>query len=122
MTASSVDDFVAGLPAWQGEVVRELVELIADAAPEATAGIKWSQPVFEDHGPFCYIKPYGRRINFGFWRGAALADPTALLHGAGGKMRHVKITEADRPDPDALRSLIVQAVERNRAYGDPRRG
>jgi hypothetical protein len=74
-TDKTVDGYIAGLEGWQAEIVSALRQLILDAAPDATESIKWSQPVYEDNGPFCHIKVFKNNVNFGFWRGAELPDP-----------------------------------------------
>jgi len=121
MAYHSVDEYLASLPQWQREMASVLRRLVHNAAPECTETIKWAQPVFEDHGPVCYIKPYSRHLNFGFWRGSQLPDPKRVLTGTGGRMRHVKLHRGDDPDESTLRSLVVEAVRLNREHGNPTR-
>jgi hypothetical protein len=116
----SVEQYLSTkLTGWQADVARKLVALVRKAAPEATVGIKWAQPVFEMNGPFAYIKPAKAHLTFGFWRGAELADPKALLGSAGERMAHTKLTSPDALDERALADLITQAVKLNREKGDP---
>jgi len=116
-----VDDYVAELSDWQAEAATKLRSLVREAAPDAEEGIMWSQPVWSTNGPFCYIKAFKAHLNFGFWRGVQLDDPVSLLQGSGEKMRHVKITSPDDIQPEPFRAFIRQAVELNRASGDPSR-
>jgi len=50
----------------------------------------------------CYIAPQNKGyVNFGFFFGADLPDPTHLLIGDGKRLRHVKVknkTEAKNPE------------------------
>jgi hypothetical protein len=114
-----VDAFIAEkVSGWQADVVRRLVALVKKVAPEVTATIKWGQPTFELNGPFAYVKPAKAHVTFGFWRGAELTDPKALL-GEGDRMAHLKLKSADGVDEAALGALVRQAVKLNREKGDP---
>jgi hypothetical protein len=119
--SNPVDEYIASFDDWRGEVMDELRGLVTNAAPSATVGIKWAQPVFELEGPFAYMKAHGRHITFGFWRGVELEDPKDLLKGAGVKMRHVKISETTDVKTAAFRAFVRQAVRLNREHGDPTR-
>ena len=117
-----VDDYVASLSGWQAEAAAQLRDVVREAAPDAEEAIKWSQPVYSHNGPFCYFKAFKKHINFGFWRGAQMSDPSSLLQGTGGKMRHVKITSLDDIQPDVFKTLVRTAVELNQTHGDPTKG
>lgn len=115
----TIAGYVAGLSGWQAAAVQLLCTLVEAAAPEATGSIKWAQPVFEDHGPFCYVRAFARHVNFGFWRGADLPDPGQRLQGAGKKMAHATISGLEDIDAAAFTALVKAAVALNRAEGDP---
>jgi hypothetical protein len=118
----TVDEYVDSLEGWRREVVSRLRDLIREAAPEATEAIKWAQPVYEDHGPFCYIKAFKNHVNFGFWRGADLPDPEGLIESSGKKMGHVKVGGAEEIRTDVFQEYVRAAVELNRTLGDPTKG
>jgi hypothetical protein len=67
---------------------------------------------------YAYLLPHAKWVNLGFYKGADLADPHALLGGTGAKLRHIKIhsiKDADRPE---VQEMIVAAfAERRRALG-----
>ncbi len=115
----TIAGYVASLTDWQAEVVSQLCALVEKAAPAATGSIKWAQPVFEDHGPFCYVRAFTSHVNFGFWRGADLVDPKGRLHSGGKKMAHIKLTGPQDLDAAAFTKLVKAAVKLNRAQGDP---
>ena len=119
MANKTIDGYIAGLEGWQAEVASSVREIVRGAAPEAKEVIKWTQPVWETSGPFCYLKAWKNSVNLGFWRGVELEDPKGLLKGSGKTMRHVKLTSIDDINPDALADLVQQAVELNLAKGDP---
>lgn len=121
MAARTVDAYVAALPPEQRPIAKALRELVGAAAPGATESIKWAQPVFEDHGPFAYIKGSRGHVTFGFWRGVELDAGRGRLESAGSKMAHVKLNGVGDIRRSQLATLIKQAVKLNREKGDPTR-
>jgi hypothetical protein len=79
-----------------GDDVRELLH---DGCPTACVG---------DAG-FAYVNAFRAHAAVGFFRGAALSDPAALLEGTGKLGRHVKLRPHAPPDPAALAALIAEA-------------
>jgi hypothetical protein len=119
VAAETIDAYADGFDDWRGEVVRELDALVREAAPDATGSIKWAQPVYEQNGPFAYVKAFTKAVNLGFWRGTELSDPDGRLEGTGDKMRHVKIGSAADVDEARFVAWVKEAVELNTAKGDP---
>jgi hypothetical protein len=117
----TVDAYIEGLDDWRGEVVAAVRGVIREAAPDARESIKWAQPVYESNGPFAYIKAFPTSVNLGFWRGAELDDEDGRLVGEGDRMRHVKLGGTGDVDPVLFGRWVGQAVELNRAKGDPTR-
>lgn len=115
----TIAGYIAGLEGWRAEVVEHLCALVAKAAPESTGSIKWAQPVFEDHGPFCYVRAFTGHVNLGFWRGMDLPGAEGRLHGGGNRMAHIKITRPEDMDVEAFTKLVKAAVRLNRTHGDP---
>lgn len=122
MTEKTVDGYIAGLSEDQAAIVTRLRTLIQQAAPDAQETFKWSQPVYEQGGPFCYIKAFKSTVNFGFWRGVDLKAPDGLLQGSGEKMRHIKLAQTNEIDPTVFADLVHQAVQLNTEKGDPTKG
>jgi hypothetical protein len=85
-----------------GDDVRELMH---DDQPTACAG----------DAAFAYVDVFTAHVNVGFFRGAHLDDPAALLQGTGKFMRHVKVRPGHEVDRRALTKLIESA------YADVRR-
>lgn len=119
LAGTSVDDYVAKLDGAQAEVIRALRQIIREIAPGAKESIKWAQPVYEENGPFAFIKANKNHVTFGFWRGGELADPEGLLEGDGDRMKHVKLAAAGDIRPKVLRAFVRAAVELNRTKGNP---
>ena len=119
LAAGTIDDYVKGLGDWRGQVVGEIDALVRKAAPNATGSIKWAQPVYEQEGPFAYVKAFSKSVNFGFWRGVDLSDPNGLLEGTGDRMRHVQIRTPEDVDKEQFTAWVKEAVTLNTAKGDP---
>ena len=79
-----------------GEDVREILH---DGCPTACVG----------QAAFAYVNAFSAHVNVGFYQGAALPDPAGLLHGAGKRMRHVKVRWSQPVDAAALGALIAAA-------------
>lgn len=122
MTARTVDEYVRGLPPGQAEIVSALRGLIRNSAPRAVETLKWAQPVYEQLGPMIFIKAHKTHVNFGFWRGAEMADPAGLLQGGGDRMRHIKLASLQDLRPKAFKAFVRQAVKLNTEKGDPTKG
>ena len=119
MGAPTIDAYAKELDDWRGDVVRELDALVRKAAPKATGTIKWAQPVYEQNGPFAYVKAFSAAVNFGFWRGSDLTDPDDALEGTGDRMRHVKIRSAEDVGLARFTAWVQEAVALNDSRGDP---
>jgi hypothetical protein len=77
----------------------DVTELLHDGHPTACVG----------DAAFGYVNVFTSHVNVGFFHGAALADPQALLTGTGRFMRHVKASPGELPNEAALAALIHAA-------------
>lgn len=77
----------------------EVTELLHDGCPTACVG---------DY-PFAYVGAFKSHVTIGFFYGAELPDPSAILEGSGKRMRHVKVKVGKEIDPVALEMLINEA-------------
>lgn len=82
----------------------DVTELMQDGCPTACV----------DDAAFAYVNVYRTHVNVGFFRGAFLPDPDAVLEGTGKRMRHVKLRPGETTNTRALELLI------NAAYRDMR--
>lgn len=121
MAPKTVDEYVKSLKPDQAKIVSTLRTVIMQAAPQAKESFKWAQPVYEQGGPFCYIKAFSSAVNFGFWRGVDLDDPGGRLEGSGDRMRHLKLRQAADIDKKLITRMVKQAVKLNTEKGDPTR-
>jgi hypothetical protein len=74
-------------------------EVIGDGQPNACVG----------DAPFAYVGAFTAHVNVGFFYGAMLSDPAALLEGGGKRMRHVKLHWGRPINEAALGDLITAA-------------
>lgn len=79
-----------------GDDVRELMH---DGNPTACVG----------EAAFAYVGVFTSHVNVGFFQGAELPDPHALLIGTGKFMRHVKLSPHNQVNETALAKLIDTA-------------
>ncbi|HEY8168876.1 MAG TPA: DUF1801 domain-containing protein [Candidatus Limnocylindrales bacterium] len=121
MTDKTVEAYAAGLGDWRADVVAAMHGIVGEAAPDATAAIKWAQPVWSLNGPFAYAKAFPTTVNIGFWRGVELSDPDGRLIGGGERMRHLRIANPAELDAEVIAGFVREAVALNQSKGDPTR-
>jgi hypothetical protein len=119
LRGKTVGWYVARMADAQRALAEQVAQVIARVAPEAAASIKWGQPVWEHGGPFAWMRAAKGHLSLGFWRGAELEDPDALLEGSGGRMRHLKLLPGAWVPVEALERLVKQALHLNASKGDP---
>ena len=98
------------------EIAHACRTLIADVLPGVTE-VPWGRQKIAGYGvgpkkmseQFCYIAPYKKRINLGFYYGADLPDPEGLLEGTGKLLRHIKVDSLEMLQNPAVRTLVEQA-------------
>ena len=98
-------------------VARRLREIILDIHPDACEVVRLGdRAATYGLGPkkmsegYCYVLPYNKWVNLGFYHGAGLDDPHGLLEGTGAKMRHVKIRTMTDCEQPTLVTLIKTAL------------
>jgi hypothetical protein len=119
LKGTNVDDWAKKLTGWQADAMKIIRALVSRHAPDATLVMKWGQPVWEQNGPFAWLRPAAKHVSFGFWRGAEMSDPDGHLEGDGTKMRHLKVTNADDLTELPIEGFVKQAVALNGSKGDP---
>jgi hypothetical protein len=77
----------------------DVQELMHDGCPVACV----------EDAPFAYVNRFKSHVNVGFFQGAMLKDPAALLEGSGKRMRHVKLSPDCELNAAALSDLIGAA-------------
>jgi hypothetical protein len=113
-----IDERIAELGDWRGEILRRVRALIHEAAPDVVEEWKWmGTPVWSHDGNLCTGETYKSVVKLTFPRGASLPDPTQLFNASldGNVRRALDIHEGDVVDADAFKELIRAAVALNRS-------
>jgi hypothetical protein len=119
LEGTNVDDWAKKLTSWQADALKILRALVTRHAPNSTLVMKWGQPVWEQNGPFAWLRPAAKHVSFGFWRGAEMIDPDGHLEGDGDRMRHLKVTSPDELRKLPIEGFVKQAIALNGTKGDP---
>ena len=88
--AQSIRGYLDGMPSEHKRIAAALISLVQQAAPKATAAVKWDQIAFDQNGPFCFIKDTRDCVVFGFWRGQELNAAKNLVPD-GKAMAHLDL-------------------------------
>jgi hypothetical protein len=116
--AQQIDARIRELGDWRGEMLARVRALIKAADPDVVEEWKWrGVPVFEDHGIICTGETYKEVVKLTFAKGAALKDPAKLFNSSleGNIRRAIDIREGEKLNEKALKTLICDAVELNKA-------
>jgi len=112
-----VDGFFARQPAHLRPILDELRALIREAAPDASASIKWGMPFYTVGGNMmCAVAGFKAHVNL-ILPGppGTFADPGGLLEGEGKTGKHLKLRSLDELPRAAVRGWLRTVVERARA-------
>jgi hypothetical protein len=112
-----IDEKIAGLGDWRGEMLARLRALIKKADPEVLEEWKWSIPVWSHDGLICTGETYKNAVKTTFAKGASLPDPSGLFNSSleGNTRRAIDFHEGDKLDETALKALIRAAVAFNKS-------
>ncbi|HEX2546993.1 MAG TPA: DUF1801 domain-containing protein [Ramlibacter sp.] len=110
-----IDQRIAGLGDWRGEVLARMRKLIREADPHVVEEWKWNNPVWSHDGILCTGETYKAKVNLTFANGAALKDPKKLFNSSldGNTRRAIDIAEGEEVDAEAFKALVRAAVARN---------
>ena len=109
-TDPAIDTWMDNQPAALAAIARHWFEAMRGCGDDVRELLHDGHPTacVED-AAFGYVNAFTAHVNVGFFRGADLSDPDALLEGTGRFMRHVKIRPGRHVDREALLSLIQAA-------------
>lgn len=111
-----IDERIAELGDWRGEMLSRLRALIRQADPDRVEEWKWrGVPVWYHDGMVCTGETYKTAVKMTFAKGAALDDPAGLFNASldGNTRRAIDFHEGDEIDADALKALVRAAVALN---------
>jgi len=111
-----IDERIAELDDWRGEMLGRLRALVKEADPDVVEQWKWrGVPVWSHAGILCTGETYKSVVKMTFAKGAALEDPSGLFNSSleGNTRRAIDFHEGDEIDGKALKRLILAAVALN---------
>src|SRR3954469_7628 len=113
-----IDQRIAELGDWRGEMLARLRALIREADPEVVETWKWrGVPVWEHDGIISTGETYRNVVKMTFAKGASLDDPSGLFNSSleGNVRRAIDFREGEEIDETALKALVRAAVALNAA-------
>jgi hypothetical protein len=113
-----IDERIAELGDWRGEVLGRLRALIKEADPQVVEEWKWrGVPVWSHDGLICTGETYKSVVKMTFAKGASLKDPARLFNSSleGNTRRAIDFREGEKIDEKALKTLIRAAVTLNKS-------
>jgi hypothetical protein len=121
--APSVNQVLEAASASTRPVAEALYKLLLRAHPQASI-LAWPKQriVSFGFGPkkmtqhYAYIGIQSAHVNLGFYMGAFLEDPSAMLEGTGKNLRHVKLHTAQETKAADLWALIQGAIRERRPH------
>lgn len=111
-----IDERIAELGDWRGEVLARMRALIREADPEVVEEWKWmGTPVWSHGGILCTGESYKSVVKLTFHKGASLKDPSRLFNASleGNARRAIDIREGEVVDARAFQALVRAAVAQN---------
>ena len=123
-----IDQRIAELGDWRGEILSRMRELIKEADPDVVEEVKWVKPTnpgiptWSHDGIICTGESYKSIVKLTFAKGASLKDPTKLFNSSldGNVRRAMDIHEGEEVDAGAFKALIRAAVALNTSGGKAR--
>ena len=113
-----IDERIAELGDWRGEMLGRLRALIKEADPDVVEEWKWrGVPVWSHDGLICTGETYKSVVKMTFAKGASLKDPARLFNSSleGNTRRAIDFREGEKIDEKALKTLIRAAVTLNKS-------
>lgn len=110
-----IDERIAELGDWRGEMLARLRNVIHQADPKIIEEWKWAVPVWSRDGIICTGETYKKTVKLTFAKGASLDDPSGLFNSSltGNTRRAIDFHEGDAIDEKALKDLIRAAAALN---------
>jgi hypothetical protein len=113
-----IDQYIAGIADWRGEVLATIRRIMLEADPAVTEDWKYmGTPVWYCDGMVSLANAHRGKVKWTFAKGAQFADPERLFNAGleGNVWRAIDIFEKDRRDEAALRRLVKRAIAYNRS-------
>jgi hypothetical protein len=113
-----IDQKIASLSDWRGELLRSLRQLIHEVDPTVVEEWKWmGTPVWNRDGIICLANAHTSKVKVTFPKGAKLSDPQRVFNAelAGNAWRAIDWSQGDAINVDGLKGLVRAAIALNRS-------
>jgi len=108
---ASFDQYLAGQAPRNQDVIRALRKFVKRVAPQLEESVKWGNGCWvRGKVPVAYVYSAPDHVQFGFFGGSALKDPSGLLQGEGKFVRHIKVRKRTDIDEKQFGALLRQAA------------
>ena len=108
---ATFDLYLKDQPRKNQTVIRALRKFVKRVAPKLEESVKWGNGCWvKSKEPVAYVYSAPDLVQFGFFRGASLADPRGLLQGEGQYVRHIKVRKPADIDEAEFGALLRQAA------------
>ncbi|MDR5758543.1 DUF1801 domain-containing protein [Caballeronia sp. LZ035] len=111
-----IDELIAGLADWRGEMLANVRKAILAADGEIVEEWKYmGSPVWYRDGMIAVGNAHKDKVKLTFANGAHLADPDQLFNAGleGNQRRAIDFFEGSKVQARALRDLVRAAIEYN---------
>lgn len=113
-----IDERIEELGDWRGQLLLKVRNLIRQVDPETVEEWKWrGTPVWSHNGMICTGETYKDTVKMTFAKGASLKDPSHIFNSSldGNTRRAIDFHEGDELDEEALKELILAAIDLNKS-------
>ena len=119
---TSIDEIIAALGDWRGEMLAHIRGLIMEAEPNAVEETKWQKatnplgvPTWSLDGLICTGETYKDKVKLTFAKGASLDDADELFNASqtAGVRRAIDLHEGDKINARAFQALVRAAAALN---------
>lgn len=110
-----IEGFFAKQPPHLRAILEELRKLVEEAAPKATASLKWGMPFYSlgegMGGMLCALGGHREHVNLILpGEEGTYADPDGRLEGSAKSGKHLKLRSLDELPKEAVRAWLRTAV------------
>jgi hypothetical protein len=122
--SQEIDTIIQAQTDWRGKKLSQLRVLINQADPAVVEEVKWKKPsrpegvpVWSHGGNICIADILKNAVRLTFPKGAQMKDPQKLFNTRldSKTVRAIDFHESDTVNEEALKALVLEAVELNTA-------
>jgi hypothetical protein len=107
-----INEYIAGLTDWHGEVLARLRKLIREADSDMVEEWKWGSPVWSKNGMICSGSAFKDHVKLNFFKGASVPDPHGLFNAGfeAKESRGIDFFKGEKINEAGLTELVRAAM------------